>query len=58
MNITKYESLIKKEAEKLQLSLLDKTQNINQRNRKVVTKTFNKLGIVVPYDRKYVPNVF
>lgn len=52
VHIAKFENLIKKETDKLSLSLNADTETIMKRKKKVVTKTFNNLGIVVPYDRK------
>lgn len=52
MHIAKFQNAIKNKAEEYQLSLTEKTQKIRDRNKKIVTRTFSKMGIVVPYNRK------
>lgn len=52
MQIAKLEKLIKNEASKLNLSLVKKTPEITKRNNKIVTKTFNKLGLVVDLNKR------
>lgn len=42
----------RKEAENLQYSLMKKTENMKVRERKAVARTFNKVGLVVPFNRK------
>ncbi|CAH2002057.1 unnamed protein product [Acanthoscelides obtectus] len=52
MNIPKIEAQINKEAEKLSLDMSKKTKAIAARERKIVSRTMNKIGLVVPYDKK------
>ncbi|XP_060531382.1 histone PARylation factor 1 isoform X2 [Cylas formicarius] len=52
LKLTKFQSMLKQAAEKLNLSLSKNTEKIKRRNNKIVTRSFNKLGIVVPYNRK------
>lgn len=52
MSINQLQATLKKEAEKLKLDLSKKSDKVKKRNLKVVTKTFNTLGIVVPYNTK------
>lgn len=53
MNVEKLEDLIKKEATKLDFALTKSSEKIRKREAKTVTRTFNKLGIVVPYNKRY-----
>lgn len=53
MQIGNLQNPLRKEAEKLNYNLSPKTQKMKERVKKVVTKTFNKAGLVVPYDKKY-----
>lgn len=48
----KLHSQIKKKALELNLELVKVTKNIQARNKKIVSKTFNGIGLVVPYDKK------
>ncbi|XP_044763037.1 histone PARylation factor 1 [Coccinella septempunctata] len=41
-----------KEGEKLGYDLSRKTKEMGKRNNKVLSRTFNKIGLVVPYERK------
>lgn len=43
---------VKAEAENLGLSLSQRTSKIRERSLKIVTRSFNKIGLVVPYDKK------
>ncbi|KAJ8922835.1 hypothetical protein NQ315_007870 [Exocentrus adspersus] len=52
MHIGRIQSSIKKEAEKLKLYLSARTPEMIAREKKIVTRTFNKIGLVVPYNRK------
>lgn len=51
--VPKLQTLIKNEAEKHEFNLSAKSLSIIARNRNIVTKTFNKAGLVVPYNKKY-----
>lgn len=50
--IAHFKNLIQKEAERLKLNLSNKTAKITARNNKMLARTFNKLGFIVPYDKK------
>ncbi|XP_022901660.2 histone PARylation factor 1 [Onthophagus taurus] len=52
MSIQKFINLIKKESERLDLNLSKKTNSITQRDRNVIARSFNSLGMVVPYNKK------
>ncbi|XP_018573352.1 histone PARylation factor 1 [Anoplophora glabripennis] len=52
MHVDRMQSSIKKEAENLKVDLTQRTDAIISREKKVVTRTFNKIGLVVPYNRK------
>lgn len=54
MHIGRIQTSIKKEAETLKLDLSQKTDKFVAREKKVVARTFNKIGLIVPYNRKYV----
>ncbi|XP_066244983.1 histone PARylation factor 1 isoform X2 [Euwallacea similis] len=43
---------LKKRAEQLQLNLLEKSEKIKIRDKKIVFRSFSKLGIVIPYNRR------
>lgn len=48
----KLQSAVKAEAEKLKLSLSAKSPSITARDKKVVTRTFNRAGLIVPFNKK------
>ncbi|KAI4465441.1 histone parylation factor 1 [Holotrichia oblita] len=50
--IMRFNNLIQKEAERLKLNLSKKTAKITARNNKMLARTFNKLGFIVPYNKK------
>lgn len=52
IHISKLQNSLKSKAEELKYSLTEKTSKIKERNKKIVTRTFNKIGLVVPYNRK------
>ncbi|XP_076274246.1 histone PARylation factor 1 [Rhynchophorus ferrugineus] len=52
MHVSKFQSTLKNKAEELKLSLSERTAKIKERDRKIVSRSFNKVGIIVPYDRK------
>ncbi|CAH1159821.1 unnamed protein product [Phaedon cochleariae] len=52
MYIGKIQSALKSEADKLKIDLSKKTPSMVAREKKIVTRTFNKIGLVVPYDKK------
>lgn len=52
MTISKLLNSIEVQANKLKLNLLEKTSNIKERDKKILTRTFNKIGLIVPYDKK------
>ncbi|XP_017786223.1 PREDICTED: UPF0609 protein C4orf27 homolog [Nicrophorus vespilloides] len=52
MAVSKLHGLLRKFAQKENIALTLKNDAINKRDRKVVTKTFNRIGLVVPYDKK------
>lgn len=54
MHISKLQNSLKSKAEELQYSLTEKTTKIKERNKKIVTRSFNRIGLVVPYNRKYI----
>ncbi|XP_066145143.1 histone PARylation factor 1 [Euwallacea fornicatus] len=43
---------LKKRAEQLQLSLYEKSEKTRIRDKKIVFRSFSKLGIVIPYNRR------
>nr|CAH7743309.1 unnamed protein product [Callosobruchus chinensis] len=51
MMIPKIETLLNKEAKRLSLDMSRKTKAIAARERKIVSRTMNKIGLVVPYDK-------
>lgn len=53
MSVTNLQNSLKKEAEALKYALSSKTDNMKQRVKNVVTKTFNNIGLVVPYNKRY-----
>ncbi|KAJ8964156.1 hypothetical protein NQ314_005088 [Rhamnusium bicolor] len=52
MHIGRIQAAVKKEAEELKLDLSPRTDGIVAREKQIVTRTFNKIGLVVPYARK------
>lgn len=52
INLKKILAALKKWGEQLKLNLTSHSQKIKDREHKVVAKTFNKIGLVVPYDKK------
>ncbi|XP_044255757.1 histone PARylation factor 1 [Tribolium madens] len=52
MHVGKFLPLIKAKAEELKLSTTLHSEKIKKRENKVVAKTFNKIGLVVPYNKK------
>ncbi|XP_030766903.1 histone PARylation factor 1 [Sitophilus oryzae] len=52
MNVHKIQSALQKRAQELKLDLSERTQKIKDRDKKIVTRSFNKIGIVIPYNRK------
>ncbi|KAL3266585.1 hypothetical protein HHI36_010749 [Cryptolaemus montrouzieri] len=52
VQFNKFANIVKEEAGKLGWDLSRKTSSINKRNNKILTRTFNKIGLVVPYERK------
>lgn len=52
MKFNKIQNIIKEEADKLSFDLSRKTKKMTKRNDKVLSRTFNKVGLVVPYERK------
>lgn len=52
MHIGRFQKAITNEAEKLNIDLSRKTKAMVDREKKIVTRTFNKVGLVVPYDKK------
>lgn len=54
IEIEKLQAAIKAEANKLKLNLSVKSASITARDKKVLTRTFNRAGLIVPYNKKYV----
>lgn len=52
MHIGKIQTILKEEAETLKLNLSKKTNAMVTREKKIVSRTFNKIGLVVPFDKK------
>lgn len=52
MQLGKLQNQLKKKAQELNLELTKTTKSIQQREKKIVSKTFNGIGLVVPYDKK------
>lgn len=52
MKFIKIQNTLKEEAEKLGYDISRKTKEMVKRNNKVLSKTFNQIGLVVPYERK------
>ncbi|CAH0560744.1 unnamed protein product [Brassicogethes aeneus] len=52
MNVSKYQNKLLEKAKSLKLSLEAKTDDMIQREKKIVTRTFNKIGLVVPIQKK------
>lgn len=53
LKVPKFQAAVKTEAEKLKLNLSARPPSVASRDKRVVTRTFNRAGLVVPYDRKY-----
>lgn len=51
MHVGKLLTSIKEKAEKLKLKI-GKSEIMRKRENKVVARTFNKIGLVVPYNKK------
>lgn len=54
MKIKNVQEAIKAEAEKLDLPLTAKPSSVTSRDKKVLTRTFNRAGLVVPYNKRWV----
>ncbi|KAJ8973112.1 hypothetical protein NQ317_014451 [Molorchus minor] len=52
MHIGRIQEAVRKEAGKLHMDMSLKTHKMVSREKEIVTRTFNKIGLVVPYDRK------
>lgn len=52
MHIGRIQTILKKEANILGMDMEKKTNQIIAREKKIVTRTFNKIGLVVPFDKK------
>ncbi|EFA01605.2 histone PARylation factor 1 [Tribolium castaneum] len=52
MHVGKFLTQLKTKAQKLHLSTSAHSEKIKKRGNKIVAKTFNKIGLVVPYARK------
>ncbi|KAL1506292.1 hypothetical protein ABEB36_005684 [Hypothenemus hampei] len=52
MNVGNFQLKIKRKIDELQLDLSDRSDKIRKRERKTITKSFSKLGFIVPYNRK------
>ncbi|XP_023024072.2 histone PARylation factor 1 isoform X1 [Leptinotarsa decemlineata] len=52
MHIGRIQAALKKEVEKLKIDLSKKNKNIIEREKKIVARTLNKIGLVVPYNKK------
>ncbi|CAG9765492.1 unnamed protein product [Ceutorhynchus assimilis] len=52
MHIGKFQNILKQSMEELKLDCGQKTEKIKSREKKIVARSFSKLGIVVPYNRK------
>ncbi|ENN74376.1 hypothetical protein YQE_09033, partial [Dendroctonus ponderosae] len=52
MKLPQLQRGLKEKAQQLQLNLEAKPQQVRDRNRQIVARTFNKIGMVVPYNKK------
>ncbi|KAF5302231.1 hypothetical protein FQA39_LY10270 [Lamprigera yunnana] len=52
LTINSVQNNLKKYTENLQLCLDVTTDRIKERNKKIVVRTFNSIGLVIPYNRK------
>lgn len=52
IHIPKIQTALKREAEIHQLDMSRKTNQIVEREKKIVTRSLNKIGLVVPYNKK------
>lgn len=52
VHIGKLEKALLEEVKALNLDLGGKTKNMVAREKNIVTRTFNKIGLVVPYNKK------
>lgn len=54
MSIGSIQALLTREASALGMDMSRKTNAMVVREKKIVTRSFNKIGLVVPFDKKYV----
>lgn len=52
MKLGSIQKTLKEKAEKLNLHLSSVTPKMRERSKKILTRTFNKLGLIVPYNKK------
>lgn len=52
MKVKNVQAAIKAEAEKRDLPLTAKPSSVASRDKKVLTRTFNRAGLVVPYNKR------
>lgn len=52
MKLLQLQKSLKTKAQQLQLQLEEKPQRVRDRNRQIIARTFNKIGMVVPYNKK------
>lgn len=52
MAIGTLQTALLKQADLLGIDMSKKTEKMIKREKKIVTRTFNKVGLVIPYDKK------
>lgn len=52
MHIGKIQEALKKEAQMLRMDMSRKTDEMVSREKNIVTRSFNKIGLVVPFEKK------
>lgn len=54
MHIGRIQTALRKEAATLGMDMSKKTNDMVTREKRIVARTFNKIGLVVPFDKKLV----
>lgn len=52
MHIGRIQTALKKEVSALRMDMSKRTNDMVAREKKIVTRSFNKIGLVVPFDKK------
>lgn len=52
MHIGRIQTALKKETDALRMDMSKKTNEMVAREKKIVARSFNKIGLVVPFDKK------